>query len=360
MPVDFAPERWHGIREIYRKWWTGELERPLIQITLWGGDPGRPRPSTPLLEQKNVGDFSLEPEEIIDRWDWELSCQRYLGDAFPHFATHMYGPGVAAAFLGATLDTSTGQVWFLAPRAVEASDLHFQYDPDNIWLNRVKSICRAGVERWQGSVQVGMTDLGGAMDILHTFRPGEQLATDLYDAPEEVERLTWELHELWWRYFDEFNAILQPSNPGYTAWAPIFSDIPYYMLQCDFAYMIGPKHFARFVRPEIAASCRRLGNAFYHLDGKGQLPHLDLLLDISELKGVQWVPGAGQKPEPEWPEVYARILGAGRRTQFWGSFDSLDRLMQSLGTVKGICLCAGCDISRRDEAMRLLEKYSAL
>ena len=56
-------------------------------------------------------------------------------------------------------------------------------------------------------------------------------------------------------------------------------------------------------KPELAASCRRLKNAFYHLDGLGQLPHLKSLLSIPELKGIQWVPGDGQPDVTEWPAV---------------------------------------------------------
>jgi hypothetical protein len=37
-----------------------------------------------------------------------------------------------------------------------------------------------------------------------------------------------------------------------------------------------------------------LPRTFYHLDGIGQLHHLDLVLSIAELDGVQWVPGDGK------------------------------------------------------------------
>jgi hypothetical protein len=88
-----------------------------------------------------------------------------------------------------------------------------------------------------------MTDLGGNLDILASFRPSDALLLDLYDHPEDIKRLTWQAHEAWWRYFNELNAVLRPPNPGYTAWTPIFSESPYYMLQCDFCYMIGPDMF---------------------------------------------------------------------------------------------------------------------
>jgi 5-methyltetrahydrofolate--homocysteine methyltransferase len=66
------------------------------------------------------------------------------------------------------------------------------------------------------------------------------------------------------------------------------------MLSSDFSYLIGPAMFDEFVKPGLADSCRRLPHSFYHLDGPGQLAHLDSLLAIAELDGIQWVPGAGQ------------------------------------------------------------------
>jgi len=86
-------------------------------------------------------------------------------------------------------------------------------------------------------------DLGGTLDILSTFRPSESLLFDLYDHPDVVKNLNWQIHDLWWRYYDEIDNTLQPINPGYTAWSPIFSLERYYMLQCDFAYMISPEMF---------------------------------------------------------------------------------------------------------------------
>jgi 5-methyltetrahydrofolate--homocysteine methyltransferase len=197
------------------------------------------------------------------------------------------------------------------------------------------------MDRWRGLVQIGMTDLGGNLDILASFRPGEKLLLDLVDDPEAVKQRTWAAHELWFRYFDEINGILQPGNPGYTAWAPLYSADTYYMLQCDFCYMISPKMFDEFVRPELAATCKRLTNPFYHLDGKGQLPHLDSLLRIPELKGVQWIPGAGAPGMSQWPDVYRKIKAAGRRIQLFEGLDTLDAVAEQTGGGAGIALITG-------------------
>jgi len=332
-----------------------------LQVTLNGYDAGRPEPALPGHGFTSFYDLSVPAEAIVDRWDYTLSTQRYFGDAFPTIWPN-FGPGVAAVYLGALLENGESTVWFHPEQPVELADLSFTFDPENVWLRRISDLYRAAIERWGGLVQVGMTDLGGSMDILASFRPGVDLLMDLYDDPETVKRLNWELHEHWWRYYDYFNAILQPKNPGYTAWAPIYSETPSYMLQCDFAYMIGPEMFDEFVKPELAASCRRLDNAFYHLDGPGELPHLDSLLTIPELKGVQWVPGDGQPDASHWPEVYRKIRAAGKLIQVFsgqyaGGMEIIDVLADQLGSAEGIVVLGGGQAADEEKTLALLEKY---
>ncbi len=333
MPIDFSPARWDRVKQTYDAWWAGTLERPAVSIQLYGRDPGRPMPSAALLSQSTCMDLNVPADQVIDRIDYELSRITYLGDAFPYFNLDCFGPGVLAAFCGVRMDNSSGRVWFFPEKVVPLSELHLEYDANNVWLNRIKEICRAGMRRWQGQVLIGMADLGGILDILSSFRTTENLLMDLYDEPQEVERLIWEVHTLWHRCFDEINEALRPETPGYSDWLGIYSTQPCYVLQSDFAYMIGPDMFDRFVKPELTASCRRLPHSMYHLDGVGQLAHLDSLLQIQELNGVQWVPGDGMPGVTEWPDVQRKISRAGKRLHsWWGDLSALDVLKEQIGS----------------------------
>ncbi len=245
----------------------------------------------------------------------------------------------------------------------EIADLDLPYLPNDPWFQRARDITRAAIEHFKGSVQVAMVDLGGTLDVLSTLRPSNLLLMDLYDSPDDVERLNWQIHEGWFRLYDEFNQILQPVNPAYTAWTPLFSEVPYYMFQCDFCYMIGPEQFERFVKPEIAAACRAVPNAFYHLDGPDQLTHLDSLLEIDELTGIQWVPGGGVPEEDTWPHVYRRIRDAGKLVQIGVepgiSAQALERIVDQLGSAEGLAWIYWGDISEEDVIIPILEKFGA-
>lgn len=194
--VDFSKDRWQRVRETYGKWWDKKTDKVVMGIAIPNKDPKRFQPNVPILSQSNCHDFSISAEDLIDRLDYELSKFTYYGDSFPSVNMDCFGPGVVAAFLGARIDNSTGNVWFHCDDVKEISKIHLEYNPDNIWLNRIKEIYRAGMDRWQGNVIMGLPDLGGAFDILSTFRPGEMLMYDLYDEPDEVKRVINEISDL--------------------------------------------------------------------------------------------------------------------------------------------------------------------
>ncbi len=361
MAIDFTPERWARVKEKNRLWRERKLGRPLVQWKLRGVDPGRPEPATPSNGMHSTSfDTRYTIDQIMDRWEYDLSGQKFLGDAYPSFWTN-FGPGIAAEFLGGRADARNGTVWFYPGKfeGLHPKDMHIEYSEHSQWLERILQISRAGIDRFEGLVQVGMTDLGGTMDILASLRPAEELLTDLYDCPEEIERLMWEIHPQWFKYFDLINAALK-GNPGYSSWAEVFSNEPGYMLQCDFCYMIGPEMFDRFVLPELTATCKRLapGGSFFHQDGIGELPHTASLHGIKELAGVQWQPGDGDHPSSiGWFDQQRRIRDDGKLSQTWGSPEELERLINEIGDVSNTVIIGGGHVKDEARYREILKKY---
>lgn len=273
--------------------------------------------------------LDVEPADIVDVWDYRLAGREFLLEGHPQCWPN-FGPGTLAAFCGCDLLCDDHTTWFLPRRLMPARDWHPAMDMENRWLRHICTLTRVAAERWQGQVMIGMTDMGGASDVVASFLTSDRMLTELYDDPTEVERLMWTTHTLWWQAYREIDKSFRAANPGYSYWTTIFSEKPYVMLQSDFCYMIGPEMFDRFIRPELVASCRQLPHAFYHLDGIGELPHLDSLLAIPELQGIQWVQGAGQPGPMHWLDVYRRILRAGKHLQVTGPVDekleALERL----------------------------------
>jgi 5-methyltetrahydrofolate--homocysteine methyltransferase len=103
------------------------------------------------------------------------------------------------------------------------------------------------------------------------------------------------------------------------------------MLQSDFSFMISPKMFERFVLPDLEAGCAAMDYAFYHLDGKGQLVHIEALLSIPRLRGIQWVPGYGRPLCEEWLPLLKKIRAAGKLCQVTVSPKGALTIIRELG-----------------------------
>lgn len=356
MCIHFEESRWEQIKENYDAWWDHTLSRPLINVKIEAYKPARKMPKAPLLSQRTALDLSWSPEELIDRIDYELSKLEFLGDSFPYFNMECFGPGVLAAFLGAIPDNSTGRIWFRPEEQKELCELHFTYQSDNVWFKRVKDIYHAANKRWKGRVVMGMVDLGGVMDILAVFRGTENLLMDLYDEPEEVKRVVKELHKLWMQYYDELCAILEECNIGYSDWAGIFSSKRSSVIQSDFSFMISNEMFKEFILDELKSCTEEISNTMYHLDGPGELKHLDTLLELKNLNAVQWIPGAGMPDQSNWPDVYKKISNAGKGIQLWDGYDCISAVKEQIGTLKGIQYMQGYGIEGAKDRQLHLKK----
>ena len=76
--------------------------------------------------------------------------------------------------------------------------------------------------------------------------------------------------------------------------------------------------FREFIFDDLQASCMKLENVIYHMDGIGQLPHLPRLLPMKKLKSIQWVPGDGRQQGAFWMDIYRQIISSGRGCEVVG------------------------------------------
>lgn len=324
--LDFTAADWERVAHNWAAWWAGDLDRPLVILDTLA--PGVDR----FASEDHLTQFPLDMPagQVLDY------CERFLaetfchGDSFPHWWPN-FGPGIMAGFLGGGVHYATGTTWYDGPDLDSPADLDVRYDPENAWWRRIQDITRAAVARWGGRVVIGHTDIGGNLDVLASLRSTEKLLIDVIEAPDEVDRLSRAITALWLRYYEELRALIEPAGRGLSYWAHFWSPGTGYMLQSDFSYMISPRMFRRFVLPDLTACCNALEYGFYHMDGKGQLAHLDMLASIERLRGIQWQPGAGQPLGSEWPDVLRRIRDAGKLCQVYVDRAGAFKIKRELG-----------------------------
>ena len=71
MAIHFSKDRMEEVKDNYRRWWNGELDRPIVNLTLHGAHPHPSKSRAPWLSQSSCGDFRWSPEELIDTMDEE-------------------------------------------------------------------------------------------------------------------------------------------------------------------------------------------------------------------------------------------------------------------------------------------------
>lgn len=316
--LNFKEELREQIEQDWAAWWAGELDRPLVTIQCLD-----PHEKEDIFARAPYFTTNLSPDmpadNIIDHYQIKLEAMHYFGDSLPHWGPD-FGPGIIAGFLGSQVHTSPDTVWFDPLKKSQLEQLRPEYDPSNFWLQRMKQVTEAAVKSWENKVTISHADLGGNLDILAHLRSPQQLLTDLYDSPCEVDRLVEESTHLWLRYYDEFDDLIRPTGRGTNNWAHVWSPGRTYMLQCDFGFMISPSMFTRFALPDLETCCAALDHSFFHfhLDSKWQEPQLDILLSIQRLNGIQWAFVEGWSNPRKYLPVLKRIREKGKLCQPWG------------------------------------------
>ncbi len=285
----------------------------------------------------------------------------YAAEGIPMFFSDI-GPGCLAESIGGKYELAKDTVWFDKKQYVEdPEDLPaMSFDPKSkLWgyLDRLQNKLAADPD-----MHFSMADIGGIMDVVASLRGTENLLYDLYDYPEQTRELTKKVKALWFKAFDQQLEAVRKTEQPINNWMNIPSTKPWYALQCDFCYMISPAQFEQFVLEDVADQAKYMDRSIYHLDGVGELPHLDMLLDIPELTGIQWVPGAGEAEvwDEKWFDIYKKIQDKNKNLVLTGGLGEYDmagaeRLIKSIDP-RGTYISFGC--SSKDKAEEMIERIT--
>ncbi len=194
-------------------------------------------------------------------------------------------------------------------------------------IEGVKRLC----EKLGETFVIAMPDLGRGLDVLAAIRGNANLLMDVLVAPEQVQRALDIFDRLAVKYYAEFASVIDAANHHgcYAETMRYLSAKPTHISICDFSAMIGPEQFEQFARPTIVRECEEFaGRVVYHMDGPGQMPHVDHLCSIDKLHAVQWVPGAGNPGtlSEKWYPLYHRLIDAGKRICLGGAEDDIGKL----------------------------------
>ncbi|MBS7612656.1 hypothetical protein KEJ48_00170 [Candidatus Bathyarchaeota archaeon] len=245
----------------------------------------------------------------------------FMCEAYPNVFINI-GPGALSAFLGANVNfnPSAETSWFKGSFSLDDL-LNVELNPENKWWRYVIECTGKASAMCRDKAIVAFTDLLDVLTSLVHLRGGaSKLIKDVFLNRVKLMKVLNHLHQIWFYCFEKISELIDTSTYGFSNWAALWSRRKSFILQCDFSVYLSPKIFDEFILPLVVEECRFFERSFWHLDGPLEIPHLDKLLNISELNGIQWIPGAGN-PDPGdnyWIPMYRKIQRAGKLIQLPG------------------------------------------
>jgi hypothetical protein len=325
MELETKPD-WQEAQQRIAAWWQGEvIDRACIQVTSpkagvgqdeWAALSSRGRA---IQDPDELFAWFTDPAQVIPRLHRTVDATFWGGEAMPVVFPMSIGlVAITAAYLGCPYDIHVGSgTGWADPIVTDWADRPaFAFDGENEWWLRTRRLMAAAGPGAPGRYYIGVPDLNGPPEILALLRGTEELALDLIDVDHDLIRAALdEVNLAWLRYFEASSALALEWTDAYLYWIGIWSDLPSIDLQNDFSCLISPGMFDQVFLPALDQQTRWVERTVYHLDGPGAVRHLDALLSLPELDGIQWVPGAGAPPPSEWIPLMRRIQDGGKLLQ---------------------------------------------
>jgi len=312
-----------------KKWWNNEeTDRPCIGYNY-------PYYGKKISSVSEVMEFFIPfclakypdgIEQCLDRFE-ELKEKIYSGgDNFYSYFPN-YGAGCPAAIFGIEPEYRKGSdkygimsetVWYRGEISAKNIISHLEdikLDETNEWYSRFLKITEYAAKRTNGDYTIAVLDLGGVLDVLSSLMGPQNIILTMKREPEIIDEACSLLLEKMLILYDNLQKRIDRYCDGSDSWLNLWCPTHYYPVQCDFAAMLNPQWFKRFALPYIKEQAEHMNHAIYHLDGENQLVHLDDLLSLECIDGIQWVPGAGKTitASCKWMPLYKKIQAAGKK-----------------------------------------------
>lgn len=319
----------------FEAWWHCEIiDRPPLTMSV-----DRPRrQALPQKQHASLRERWMDVEFAVDSFEAWIEGEQFLAENFPIYWPNQ-GPEVVATLFGSELDFSEHSSWS-HPVAKSCRDiLGVKPNFENPYWQAVRRGTDYSLQKGKGKWITGLTDIHTNGDLLAALRDPENLCLDLVDDFDSVRLACEHVTKFVPAMFEDcYNRIAAAGQPS-TDWLGTLHRGKNYTTSCDFICMISPAMFEETILPSLVAEMRYLDRTIFHLDGPGALKHLDTLLSIKELNGIQWTYGAGNGPARKWIDVYKRIQAAGKNMHVGlADWEDLDAIIENLRP-EGVWMC---------------------
>jgi hypothetical protein len=300
---------WDERKSHYEDYWNVRNRIPVLSITA-PKDGAAPVYETPTDDQPGMPDIHMEIRNSRRYYE-----STYFGaDAYPYYSPSL-GTDLISGIMGLELHYNESSSWVRHLDCALADIRDFSFDRDNFYLTRMDDMLQTLTEDARNTDYiVAMVDLNTMLDGVSSLIGPERLCLEMVDHPEDVHRVIRSHIELYKTIYTRYNAIVTRHQKGNTNWLGIYSEIPWYFISNDFSVMISGDFFDEFAVEPLRDLATFHERNLYHLDGENAVVHLDRILGIKELQGVQVQATPYMQSAEFWIPHIRKIQRAGKRT----------------------------------------------
>ncbi|MCM8803631.1 MAG: hypothetical protein NC833_00020 [Candidatus Omnitrophica bacterium] len=315
-------------KKYWDAFWNGEIiDRPLIIACF-------PKNEKKILPPDYLSGIDGNFEQPIDKFEEFCENTIFFAETIPSLRIS-FGPDTISYFVKGgekNIRIKSKTAW-IEPFIDNWNNFKkIEIDKEGVWYKKFIEFYKYASDKGNGKFLLQMPDFHTHLDLLRAIRGTEKLCIDLIEIPELIKEILEEIKYIFIDIYNEIYDLTEMERWGTTCWIPFYSEKKYCTIQCDFICMISKEMFRKFALPYIEYEANFLDHSIFHLDGPGALKHLDDLLSIKKINGIQWVPGAGNKPHIYWIDILKKIIKSKKSVVIYPqSFEEVKIFHKELG-----------------------------
>lgn len=296
---------WDRRRQRYEEYWTRRNSTPILYLT---------SPSDKIIT-RDIG-------KTTDRWnDCAHHCREsrlhfentyYAADSYPYVLPDLgYDP--ATAMLGLETQITETSSWAVHQDKDLSEYTDFSFDENNaLYRHMLEAIGYFVNDAKNLDYIVGMIPFNTLFDGVSSLIGPDRLCIEMIDNPDEVHRVSRAYFELFKTVYTVFENLTRTYQKGNTNWLGVYSDVPWYYISNDFIVMLSEEFFDEFIMETLLETVKFHPRTLFHLDGENAVRHLDALLKIDGLTGVQVQATPAKHCAEFWVPHLQKIQAAGK------------------------------------------------
>lgn len=191
-----------------------------------------------------------------------------------------------------------------------------EFDPTNSAYAFAIAMIHDAAQRFGYDVVLGANPMIDPLTTLSMMLGPNQFYLEVIDRPEMIKRWTQRLGDMFMQIVHGYRqaraAHGRREDINWTGlWAPGDMDA----LQCDASALLSPEMFNEFALPQLERQAEFMDFGLWHLDGAGELPHIESICAVPGMRAIQWI-DAQYAPQMKYIDAWKKIRKLGKSLMF--------------------------------------------